>query len=214
MSLNFKLLVNLPTENESCILNVCQFQFFSSVMNSSRPVTHWDQDDFFPLPCISISAERKREKLWNMVTFLFIADHFPVALDNWLFVQVSCLSLPVLQAITRLFWNLRLQNQVGNLHTITTCLQSPFWKSLQQKQIYPAPPFPSKANIPYGRQIRQKFIYSCLAESPVPPLKANIFPGVFGISREVPKLRDRSKLFYIRLRLRVRKVERSNSGQC
>lgn len=140
MSLNFKLLVNLPTENESCILNVCQFQFFSSVMNSSRPVTHWDQDDFFPLPCISISAERKREKLWNMVTFLFIADHFPVALDNWLFVQVSCLSLPVLQAITRLFWNLRLQNQVGNLHTITTCLQSPFWKSLQQKQIYPAPP--------------------------------------------------------------------------
>ena len=90
----------------------------------------------------------------------------------------------------------------------------PLLKSLQQKQIYPAPPFPSKANITYGRQIRQKFIYSCLAESPVPPLKANIFPGVFGISREVPKLRDRSKLFYIRLRLRVRKVERSNSGQC
>ena len=88
--------------------------------------------------------------------------------------------------------------------------------STETDKFRPRPPtFSSKANITYGRQIRQKFIYSCLAESPVPPLKANIFPGVFGISREVPKLRDRSKLFYIRVRLGVRKVERSNSaGQC
>lgn len=56
--------------------------------------------------------------------------------------------------------------------------------------------------------MRQILVYGWFAESPPPPSKANTSPGVFGISREVPKLRDRNKLFYIHITHRESGKER------
>ena len=170
MSLNFKLLVNLTTENGSCVLNVCQFQFFSSIMNSSRSFTHWDQYDFFPTLHLYFSWKKRRKKI-----FYEISD-----------LSIYCRSLPScfrqLAFLSRCLVYLSLC--YGNNPTILTSPSAkPGGKLTHHYSMPPEPllkkasteidkfPPPSKANITQGSEIRQKIHLWLVGRIPSPSPK-------------------------------------------
>ena len=97
MSLNLKLLVNITIENESCALNVCQLQSFSSVMNSSRSFTRWVQYDFFSYLASSFQPKEKKEKkiLCEISDLSVYCRSLPSCFRQLAFCQLSCFSVPV-----------------------------------------------------------------------------------------------------------------------